>query len=441
MADEVVVKVKIDSAEAKKKLKEVRNEAEKTGKDVETSTSSSLSKIGFKFLAFGTAISLVGKGLKWLGDGFQSAIGNAQQLDKTKFFTGISTEKLQKISSGLRIAGSSFESFASSYGSMMNFLASKTWGGWSPEKMRAFSSLGITPGEYEDPKELLMATAKALNEKPLLERNQLAGILGITEDFLYALKEGADTFDVIKGLSEETNEELKEMAKQSRILDERWEDVKRKWGVSVGATAKKWFINSASFITDALLEDQSSLWTGGGGDAKSQISSILKREGFSQEAIAGILGNAQQESSFNPNISNGSHYGLFQWDRNRQEELKRFRPNDWNTVAGQTYFMIEELRRMGKLNTMKNMSDVVGATTYFEKNFEISGGQDMAKRYKYAGVPQELIQNAVASNYGRNAGNVSQTNHITVGSVKEAGEFAEYALGKESGYAQITVMD
>ena len=441
MTDEVVVQVKIDSKEAKKRLKEIKEESKKTGQEIESNASSALAKISMKWAVLGTLGYGVKKAFDWFNNGFAEAISNAQALDKTKFFMGLSTEKVQKLSSGLRIAGSSFDSFASSYGNMMSFLSSKTWGGWTQDKMRAFSELGISPSDYEDPRELLEDTAKALNEKPLMDRNRLAGVLGVSEDFLYALKEGALTFDKIKGISEETNEELKEMAKRSREIQEQWDDAQRRWGAKL-TWLKEYGMRFGTFMTDMILgkaEPYLDEKTGGGG--RNQVSKILEKEGFSKEAIAGILGNAQQESSFNPMASNGSHFGLFQWDRSRTAELKKFRPSDWDTIMGQTYFMIEELKRRGMYNRMKNMSSAVDATTYFEKGFEVSGGQDMAKRYRYAGVPEELIQGAVMSNYGRGARSVNQTNHITVGSVKEAGEFADYALARESDYAQITVMD
>jgi hypothetical protein len=46
--------------------------------------------------------------------------------------------------------------------------------------------------------------------------------------------------------------------------------------------------------------------------------------GVSKEAAAGLVANFQAESSMNPRAENGSHYGLGQWDKNRQADFSKW---------------------------------------------------------------------------------------------------------------------
>ena len=61
------------------------------------------------------------------------------------------------------------------------------------------------------------------------------------------------------------------------------------------------------------------------GNAKV-IWNFLKYKGLSDAAVAGVLGNIQAESNFNPGIeekSNGIGYGLIQWSFGRRDSLER----------------------------------------------------------------------------------------------------------------------
>lgn len=62
--------------------------------------------------------------------------------------------------------------------------------------------------------------------------------------------------------------------------------------------------------------------------------------GYSQQAACGVLGNIQQESSFNPNAGS-NYYGLCQWGGGRLANLKRL--SGWDTASVQTGFILREL--------------------------------------------------------------------------------------------------
>ena len=57
-------------------------------------------------------------------------------------------------------------------------------------------------------------------------------------------------------------------------------------------------------------------------EVKEYMWEYFLQQGFSEVAVAGILGNVQQESSFSPEvISPNDYYGLFQWGGERKNEL------------------------------------------------------------------------------------------------------------------------
>lgn len=53
------------------------------------------------------------------------------------------------------------------------------------------------------------------------------------------------------------------------------------------------------------------------------IAGRLSENGFNQAQIAGILANFSQESRFSTTAQNGSHAGLAQWDKDRQEQFRK----------------------------------------------------------------------------------------------------------------------
>ena len=59
------------------------------------------------------------------------------------------------------------------------------------------------------------------------------------------------------------------------------------------------------------------------GDSKttSSLMRAIMGMGYTQEAAAGIAANLMDESGGNPAVVNGSHYGIAQWDTNRQADF------------------------------------------------------------------------------------------------------------------------
>jgi len=89
-------------------------------------------------------------------------------------------------------------------------------------------------------------------------------------------------------------------------------------------------------------------------DVIQTMHSFLLKEGFNPQAIAGILANAQAESSFNPGASGpGGAFGLFQWEPERQKKYTEMFGHSMQTewafnpsqaLLEQLQFMVYELR-------------------------------------------------------------------------------------------------
>jgi hypothetical protein len=86
----------------------------------------------------------------------------------------------------------------------------------------------------------------------------------------------------------------------------------------------------------------------GSGNVEKIFNFITGKMGLTPAAAAGILGNLQQESGFNPHAlgDGGTSYGIVQWHNERWNDLKNFSSNhglDSTTLEAQLQFMAHEL--------------------------------------------------------------------------------------------------
>lgn len=126
---------------------------------------------------------------------------------------------------------------------------------------------------------------------------------------------------------------------------------------------------------------------------KEIIEQYLRGKGLNDKAIAGVMGNIQQESNFSTTATNSSSgaYGLFQWLGSRKTALQKYATQKGTTtdnIYTQLDFFWQELNTSEKksLNVLTN-SDYNTPSEYaiaFEKSFERSGGSGNANRQKYA---------------------------------------------------------
>ncbi|MFT8492851.1 phage tail tip lysozyme [Liquorilactobacillus satsumensis] len=111
------------------------------------------------------------------------------------------------------------------------------------------------------------------------------------------------------------------------------------------------------------------------------IWNYLINQGWSKAAIAGVLGNLQQESNINPTSTNsrsGAH-GIAQWLGNRLTNEKSFaaeHSKDPDSIQAQVMFLYEEANGAEKTNLgdyAKNSTDPVIAAVQWELRFERAG--------------------------------------------------------------------
>ncbi|AUJ29798.1 phage tail tip lysozyme [Liquorilactobacillus hordei] len=111
------------------------------------------------------------------------------------------------------------------------------------------------------------------------------------------------------------------------------------------------------------------------------IWNYLINQGWSKAAIAGVLGNLQQESNINPTSTNshsGAH-GIAQWLDNRLTNEKSFaaeHSKDPDSIQAQVMFLYEEANGAEKSNLgdyAKNSTDPAIAAVQWKLRFERAG--------------------------------------------------------------------
>ncbi len=127
-------------------------------------------------------------------------------------------------------------------------------------------------------------------------------------------------------------------------------------------------------------------------DIQTQTWDYLINAGCSPAAAAGIMGNIEQESSFNPRCG-GSHKGLFQISRYHMRKLKKLAKRNgtkWYDVETQLEYgtkqMSAEIKTYTRYtwNSFRNLKSPAKAAKVWEKGVERAGCPMMANRIKYA---------------------------------------------------------
>lgn len=95
------------------------------------------------------------------------------------------------------------------------------------------------------------------------------------------------------------------------------------------------------------------------GTTEEKVWFSLRSLGINEYAVAGVMGNIEGESSFNPNAieSNGEGIGICQWSFGRKEQLKKYAQSkgvEWSDVDTQIEFLIGEITKGGGANGYAN---------------------------------------------------------------------------------------
>lgn len=124
----------------------------------------------------------------------------------------------------------------------------------------------------------------------------------------------------------------------------------------------------------------------GSGDVQSQVWKFFVEKGLKPHQVAGIMGNIQAESGFNPLAVGdaGAAHGLFQWN-NRAPQLFDFIGGKQNlgNVQKQLEFAWHELMtsESGAFRKLMASDDVAGATNSFMRDFERPAAWAMDKSW------------------------------------------------------------
>lgn len=181
-----------------------------------------------------------------------------------------------------------------------------------------------------------------------------------------------------------------------------------KFNADIDAKNVKWQALMDGTLTVSTPEDSEGDGDGDGtiagvapGDtAEAKVWNFFAGKGFAATAIAGVMGNLQQESTFSTTIVNphSGAWGLGQWLGGRLTNLRsraKKEGKDSTSLDFQLEFLWWELnggdpttksklnRLYGGMEKLKQMS-VHDAVVCYEDCFERSGGSAMATRDKYA---------------------------------------------------------
>lgn len=120
---------------------------------------------------------------------------------------------------------------------------------------------------------------------------------------------------------------------------------------------------------------------------------FTKTWGITEEGAAALMGNIEQESTFDPNagtLAHDDHFGLCQWghDGHRVEHLQTFAGDQYNTVSAQLQFIREEMDNNDYYEITKNAvrthNDPASIAVIVLNNYEGAPGQAEARRKKLA---------------------------------------------------------
>ena len=378
--------IKINAGDATKKLDEINKKLDNLDVASErTARNTSLNWI----TAVGSLMNGAGKLINFLGDQANKVKGLSFDYERLSRMTGHSAKEFQRWKAIIEQSGGSFDDFMASLDNLRKIKANFMMTGNVPE---VFGRLGIMP-TGEDIDILQQVTEKLKGIQDIAMRNYLANQAGISPDLIGILTSGGDIgyFDKSMALTQKQIDAANEMRRQGVVLAQRWDQLLNRIGTTVLPVLNK--------VGEVLIGGANNVLDKFSGSSASTIDDIVEKmreSGLSENAIAGILGNASVESGFNPNASNGSHWGLFQWDINRWSRYQRRLKTEGkeNNLENQFEFMIFELMEYGEkfLMDLNNASTPEEAAALFEKKFERSGGQSMDKRIRRAGAIAQMMR-------------------------------------------------
>ena len=203
------------------------------------------------------------------------------------------------------------------------------------------------------------------------------------------------------------------------------------------------------FETDEIANGDGAASMVSGDSNEEKVWNFFAQKGFTAAAVAGIMGNLEQESGIDPKKKQnggGPGTGLCQWEKKhangggRWEELVKWAKSEgrdeWDIVTQLDYlwkelstgYVLDLLNRhWGGLDGLKTTKDYKKACDAFEKSFERAGKPNMPNRYKFS---EKFLDK-----YGKGDGSATASLvNGAKGDAKKVIEIAESWLKKPNRY-------
>lgn len=150
-------------------------------------------------------------------------------------------------------------------------------------------------------------------------------------------------------------------------------------------------IDPSNYLNDARNGKVSASYSSSS-NQQTVVWNYFKNKGLNDKAIAGIMGNIQQESGFNSSAVNKSSgaSGIFQWLGGRKNGLQDYAKSvgkSWSDLQVQLDYAWKELQGSEKKSLASLQRNDLSASQHaseFDRLFERSGGSAVGKRQDYA---------------------------------------------------------
>ena len=165
---------------------------------------------------------------------------------------------------------------------------------------------------------------------------------------------------------------------------------------------------------------------------KKQIWSFLKSKGLNDAGAAGIMGNAEQESSFNPSATNGiGCRGFVQWCFERNSKLDSFakeRGKSWDCLGLQLEYLWYEMTEttQGQVNANGDKLEIPLVDALNGKDFSRKSNYNRSAPYNAGAIFHDYFERANTA-AGENLGRGERAEKI----------YKEFT-GKDAGPVQVS---
>lgn len=194
-----------------------------------------------------------------------------------------------------------------------------------------------------------------------------------------------------KSYRDSLQKEIKLLQQKQKLLEQQAKSLRSQ--IKSGNIAQYGILTDSTEVTLPSSGSAQSSKVASGGSNSATIWNFFKSKGFTDNVVAGIMGNLQLESGLSPTALNKSSgaFGIAQWLGSRKSSLQNYARStggNMNSLSTQLNFLWNELNGSEK-RTMNWLQSNQGASAstvahMFDKLFERSEGTHVPQRQKYA---------------------------------------------------------